>query len=112
MPTLISREERVALLERDTVTLIEALPAAHYAAEHLPGAVNVPGALTAADAARVAPDGDRTVVVYCSGPACGRSTVTAAAFSALGYTDVRVYRGGKADWFAAGLPMEHARAAG
>ncbi|WP_370523943.1 rhodanese-like domain-containing protein [Cellulomonas sp. APG4] len=50
--------------------------------------------------------------MYCSGPACGRSTSTATAFSALGYTDVRVYTGGKADWFAAGLPLERSQAAG
>ncbi|WP_225753201.1 rhodanese-like domain-containing protein [Actinotalea sp. Marseille-Q4924] len=84
----------------------------HYDAEYLPGAVNTPGALTAAKAARIVPDRDRTVVVYCSGPACGRSTVTAAAFTALGYTNVRVSADGKADWFAAGLPMERPRAAG
>ena len=111
MPSPITRDELRALLERDVVTLVEALPAAHYAAEHLPGAVNIHGTLTAADAERVAPDRDRTVVVYCSGPGCGRSTVTATAFAGLGYTDVRVYEGGKADWFAAGLPMERAQAA-
>ncbi|WP_315092976.1 rhodanese-like domain-containing protein [uncultured Cellulomonas sp.] len=69
------------------------------------------GELTAADAARLAPDPHRTVVVYCSGPGCGRSTVTASALRRLGYTDVRVYVGGKADWLAAGQPMERAAAA-
>lgn len=111
MPENVTRDELVTLLERDAATLIEALPSAHFAAEHLPGAVNVPGELTAADATRLVPDRDRTVVVYCSGPGCGRSTVTATAFAGLGYTDVRVYAGGKADWFAGGLPMERARAA-
>jgi rhodanese-related sulfurtransferase len=98
-------------MKEGTITLIEALPAPHYAAGHLPGAINVPGELTAQDAARIAPDRDRTVVVYCSGPGCGRSKVTAAAWIHAGYTDVRVYVGGKADWFAAGLPMEPTAAA-
>ncbi len=110
MPELITRDELLALLERDVVTLVEALPAAHYAAEHLPGAVNVLGGLTAAEATRIAPDRDRTVVVYCSGPGCGRSTVTATAFTGVGYTDVRVYPGGKAEWLAAGLPFESSAA--
>ena len=111
MPTVISREELLRTMGADTMTLLEALPAAHYAAEHLPGAINVPGELTAEDAARIAPDPDRTVVIYCSGLGCRRSTVTAAALRRFGFTDVRVYVGGKADWFAAGLPMERAAAA-
>ena len=109
--TPITREELLAALEVDAVTLVEALPAAHYDAEHLPGAVNVTGELSPARAAQIAPDIDRPVVVYCSGPACGRSKVTAAELVAFGYTDVRVYAGGKADWFAAGLPLEGARVA-
>jgi rhodanese-related sulfurtransferase len=69
----------------------------------------VPGELTAETAARIAPDPDATVVVYCSGPACGRSRVTAAAFTRRGYTDVRVYPSGKSDWAGAGLPLEGIR---
>jgi rhodanese-related sulfurtransferase len=105
----ITREELGSLLDAGTVTLIEALPAAAYQAEHLPGAVNVPGPLSAERAAELAPDPPATVVVYCSGPACGRSKVTAADFVRLGYTDVRVYDGGKADWAMAGLPFAGAR---
>ena len=111
MSTVITREELVRALSEGSVTVLEALPAAHYADSHLPGAVNVPGDLSPADAARVAPDPARTVVVYCSGPGCRRSTTTAAALTRAGYLDVRVYPGGKADWFGAGLPMESTAAA-
>jgi hypothetical protein len=38
MPTVISREDLLRAMSGDTITLLEALPAAHYAAEHLPGA--------------------------------------------------------------------------
>jgi rhodanese-related sulfurtransferase len=106
----ITRDELRTLLDAHAVILVEALSTAAYDAEHLPRAVNVPGELTADLAAQVAPDRAATVVVYCSGPACGRSTVTAAAFARLGYTDVRVYPGGKADWVAAGLPLVGSRA--
>ena len=92
------------------VTVVEALPEPHYDAEHLPGAVNLPGELTADLAEQLALDRTRTVVTYCSGPTGGRSKVAAAAFTALGYPDVRVYAGGKADWAGAGLPFEGARA--
>jgi rhodanese-related sulfurtransferase len=106
----ITREELRVLLDRQAVILIEALSSAAYEAGHLPGAINVPGDLSAGLAARLAPDPAATVVVYCSGPACGRSKVTAAKFTRLGYTDVRVYAGGKSDWADAGLPFESAHA--
>jgi rhodanese-related sulfurtransferase len=106
----ISREDLRALLDADAVTLVEALPEPHYHAEHLPGAVNLPGDLTTALAEQLTPDRSRIVVTYCSGPSCARSKVAAAAFTRLGYPDVRVYDGGKADWADAGLPLEGARA--
>ncbi|MEU7904562.1 rhodanese-like domain-containing protein [Actinoplanes sp. NPDC049118] len=101
----INRDQLRVLLEAGDLTLVEALPEARYEAEHLPGAVNLPGELTADLAARLAPDRNQTVVTYCSGPSCGRSRVAAASFGRLGYTDVRVYDGGKADWAQAGLPF-------
>ena len=105
----ISRNQLRALLDTGHLTLIEALPAANYPAEHLPGARNLPGDLTSDLAAQLGPDRGATVVVYCSGPGCGRSRVTAAAFTRLGYTNVRVYPGGKSDWADAGLPFEGTR---
>jgi len=105
----IGRAELRTLLDTGRVTLIEALPQVHYNAGHLPGAHNIPGNLSPDLAARLAPYPSATVVVYCSGPGCGRSRVTAAAFVRLGYTDVRVYSGGKSDWAAAGLAFESSR---
>src|SRR5690606_38367337 len=43
MSTVITRDELLHAMSKGTITLIEALPAAHYAAEHLPGAINAPG---------------------------------------------------------------------
>jgi rhodanese-related sulfurtransferase len=106
----ISRDDLRALLDAETVTLVEALPEPQYDAEHLPGAVNLPGEFTADLAEQLAPDRSRTVVTYCSGPSCPRSKVAAAPFTRLGYPDVRVYHGGKADWADAGLPFEDTHA--
>lgn len=74
----ITRDDLQALLVAGTVTLIEALPVAHYDSGHLPGALNVPDRLAPDLAARLVPDASRTVVTYCSGPACTRSKTTAA----------------------------------
>jgi rhodanese-related sulfurtransferase len=108
---VISRDEVLTLQADGDFVLVEALPEPHYDAEHIPGAVNLPGELTAGLAVRLVPDRDRTVVTYCSGPFCGRSKAAAAAFIRLGYTDVRVYTGGKTDWAEAGLPFDGTRAA-
>ena len=107
----ISRDDLRAMLDTGSVTLVEALPVPHYTADHLPGAVNLPGDLTAELAAQRAPDPAGIVVTYCAGPSCGRSKVAAAAFARLGYRDVRVYEGGKTDWAAAGLPFEGSQSA-
>jgi rhodanese-related sulfurtransferase len=102
--TSISRDELQRRLGR--VTLIEALPSAHYALEHIPTAVNLPGLPTAESAAALIADQSTPVVVYCAGMSCTRSRATAVALQKLGYTDVAVYEGGKADWAAAGLAFE------
>jgi rhodanese-related sulfurtransferase len=101
----ISQPDLQALIETGDVTLVEALPAPHYDAGHLPGALNLPGPLTPDLAPAMVPDKTRTVVTYCSGPACARSKIAATAFTRLGYTDVRVYTDGKAGWHAASLPL-------
>ncbi|MEU4232841.1 hypothetical protein AB0F17_51850 [Nonomuraea sp. NPDC026600] len=52
----ITREDLLVRQERGAVQLVEALPVDAFAAEHLPGARNVPGALSAELARQVAPD--------------------------------------------------------
>lgn len=101
----IDRVELLELLETGPVVLLEALSELHYNSGHIAQAVNLPEQPTASTAAQVAPDRDATLVTYCSGPNCTRSKAAAVAFEKLGYTDVRVYAGGKADWFDAGLPL-------
>ncbi|MEV4115140.1 rhodanese-like domain-containing protein [Nonomuraea sp. NPDC049695] len=59
------REDLLALLETGAVQLVEALPVDAFAAEHIPGARNVPGQVSAE---QVAPDRAAMVVVYRSGP--------------------------------------------
>jgi rhodanese-related sulfurtransferase len=85
--------------------VIEALPQKYYDAGHIPGAVrlNVDEVDRAGD---VAPDRARPVVVYCAGDTCRNSHQVAAALERKGYADVTVYAEGKADWDAAGLPLE------
>jgi rhodanese-related sulfurtransferase len=54
----------------------------------------------------VSPRRDAPIVVYCASETCKNSHEVAKLLTSVGYTDVRVYVGGKADWQAAGLPLE------
>lgn len=103
----IDREEIRQILEAGApLVLLEALPAPHFEAGHLPGALHLPHDRAEVVAATVIPGRKSRVVVYCASDTCQNSHTAAAALERLGYSDVRVYVGGKKDWEAAGLPLE------
>jgi rhodanese-related sulfurtransferase len=103
----IGREELRAGLERgEPVVVLEALPAPYYRKAHLPGARLMPHDRVEELAESLIPARGSAVVVYCASETCRNSDQAAASLRQLGYTNVRVYRGGKADWQAAGLPVE------
>lgn len=63
MPTSIDRHELQRLFA-DGAQLVEVLPPAEYAEEHLPGAINLPlKELNRTAASQL--DGTRPVIVYC-----------------------------------------------
>lgn len=104
----ITRTELEELLRRGDVTVVDALPAAYYERQHLPGAVNLEEADVDTRAALVLPDKDAAIVTYCSNAACGNSQAVAQRLERLGYTNVRKYREGLQDWVEAGNPTESA----
>lgn len=110
MPTEIARDALSAAIEAGTTTVVDALPAAPYAARHLPGALNLVIDEADARAPELLPDREAPIVTYSTDAACGRGEALAARLEELGYRDVRVYREGIADWVAAGLPVEAASA--
>ena len=105
MTNEISRDELSRLVRSSSPpVLLEALGPAYFADAHLPGAVNMPPDQVDVLAPSVIPDQDAPVVVYCSGT-CQNSEIAAQRLEELGYTDVRVYLGGKEDWVEHGLPV-------
>lgn len=108
----ITRDELKARLERgDALTLVEALPPKSFADKHLPGAINLPHDQIDELATRLLPDKAAEVVVYCANAPCRNSDIAADRLTELGYTNVRDYHEGKADWIEAGLPVERGAAA-
>jgi rhodanese-related sulfurtransferase len=86
--------------------VIEALPEQYYRQSHIPGAINIPHDEVDARAAELLPDKRAEIVVYCASGPCRNSGVAANRLAGLGYTNVRDYHEGKAEWIDAGLPVE------
>lgn len=103
----ISRDELKNALELDApLTLLEALPEKYYRHSHLPGARLFPHDQARDLAATLLTNKAAAIVVYCASATCANSHQAAQTLTELGYTDVRVYVEGKADWQAAGLALE------
>jgi len=86
--------------------LVEALPAHYFAQGHLPGALNINVGEVKALAPELLPTKTAGVVVYCASAACTNSDQVAVQLQALGYVAVAVFKGGKAEWQAAGHALE------
>lgn len=116
-PELIAdRDEVYASLQQPDVSLIDAMPAAHYRGEftlydrpgHIPGAENLPSMSLIDDqglfrsnaeiAALAAGDPDKRTINYCGGGIS--ASATAFALTRLGYKDVAVYTASLQEWAA------------
>jgi rhodanese-related sulfurtransferase len=90
--------------------LVEALPSHYFGQGHLPGALNINVGDVKALAPELLPAKAAGVVVYCASATCTNSDQVAVQLHALGYVDVAVFKGGKAEWHAAGHALEGAAA--
>jgi rhodanese-related sulfurtransferase len=107
MSKVITLQELRAKLDAgEELVLVEALGPQYFEAAHLPGAINVPHTEVEALAPALLPDRGAQIVVYCSDGSCPNSGIAVAKLTALGYTDVRKYHEGKAEWREASLPLE------
>lgn len=103
----IGREALKAKLDRgEAIAIVEALPEMYYRRAHLPGAINIPVERVPELAARLLPDKNAEIVVYCANLPCPSSEIVAHSLIELGYGRVREYAAGKQDWIEAGYPTE------
>ena len=69
MVKTISRDELREKIDRgDSFVLLETLPIIAYQHAHLPGAINMPPEEVKALAAKLLPDKQADIVVYCASP--------------------------------------------
>jgi rhodanese-related sulfurtransferase len=109
VPRIARDELRERIGSADGLVVVDALPPMSFAVSHLPGAINLPPERVSDLAAKLIPQKESEIVVYCASETCDSSLETARALYALGYTNVRHYLEGKKDWMQAGLPVERAR---
>ena len=101
----IDRDELKAKLDRgDDFKLVMTLHDWAFRAQHIPGSIHFP---TVEDALEGL-DADDEIVVYCSNVDCVASQFAYRGLVDNGYSNVRRYSGGLADWDSAGLPLEGA----
>jgi rhodanese-related sulfurtransferase len=104
--TEISVAELAARLHSSHPPLVaEILGPQHFASGHLPGALNLPLEGFSEAAQRTLPDRTADIVVYCASVTCQNSDIAARKLQGLGYSNVRIFRGGKAAWRDAGHPL-------
>jgi rhodanese-related sulfurtransferase len=100
---LITREELRRKMERgDEFKLVMTLSAHAFHAKHIPNSrhfESIGEALAALDPAD-------EIVVYCADVHCVASIYAYRRLEQAGYTRVRRYAGGVADWEEAGYPLE------
>lgn len=99
----VSRDDLVARLHDDLVTVLDVRPEDEFALGHLPGALNIPFAELERRLGELSKG--REVIAYCRGPYCVLSFEAVAALRARGYR-VRRLEDGYPEWKAAGLPIE------
>jgi thiosulfate/3-mercaptopyruvate sulfurtransferase len=116
-PELIAnRDEVFSALENDTVSLIDAMPTAHYSGEmamydrpgHIPGALNLPASSFLDDSGRfrsndelasmIESEPNARSITYCGGGIS--ASINAFILTRLGFTDVAVYTASLQEWAA------------
>lgn len=103
----ITRDELKRKVDRaGDFKLVETLAPEQFQEGHLPGAINMPPDQVSTLAPTLLPDKQVEVITYCASRTCHASADAARELMKLGYTNVRHYAGGKAEWTFAGLPLE------
>jgi len=93
----------------EKVVVVDARSADSYAAEHIPGAVNIPHRQMSTESTAGIPR-DALVVTYCDGIGCNASTKGALNMTRLGFR-VKELLGGLDWWKRDGYPTEGTRSA-
>lgn len=110
IPLVYLPEFRAALASTPPAVAVDARPAAEFAAAHVPGAFSLPADSSedafAALYRTLGEDLSAPLVAYCRDISCDDALTLALALRARGWSSVRLYPGGFAEWTAYHGPVE------
>ncbi len=101
----ISLGDLKTAIEAKTATVLDVNGASSYKSGHIPTALHY-SAVQKDLAANLPKEKDALIVAYCGGPYCGAHGQATKAALALGYTNVKYFKGGISGWKKAGEPTE------
>lgn len=93
------------VMKKKAVVLVDANGSESWKEGHLPGALDFEGSGSDLEGSLPA-DKNALIVAYCGGPGCRAWNRAADKLEALGYTNVRHYKGGLQEWKKSGRPLE------
>ncbi len=102
MNTISTEDLKAKLDRRENFKLVMTLGDWAYQAAHIPGSLNY----SRMEDALVNLAKDDEIIVYCSDPTCIACQSAYRILVKNGYSNVRRYSGGLAEWSAAGYPLE------
>ena len=105
---LVTAQNALAFLQSGSHVILDARPAADYAAGHISTARSVP--YSSVEEALVGVQAVLTpaqpIMAYCSGKNCDESFLLTQYLRRQGFTNVVLFAGGFETWSAAGYPIE------
>lgn len=101
---LIEAEELKNIIEKgEDYVLLDCRSPQSFETAHIPTAQCLPWAEVEENAAQLIPDKKTLVITSCSSITCDASEKCYQGLEKLGYTNLREYAGGLADWHARGF---------
>ena len=101
----VSLEELKKIVATKSATIIDGNGTEIYKSGHIPGAIHF--GKHQSDLASVLPkDKNAPIIAYCGGPLCTAWEEPAGKAKALGYTNIRHFKGGIKGWKSAGQAVD------
>lgn len=104
---IVTAEEAIDLiLQNPDMPIIDSRKKAEYLKGHIEGAVSMLNTdMTEDDLAELVADRDKTILFYCNGERCLRSTDAIRKAQSWGYNNLVWFRGGWKEWSNKQLPF-------